>query len=152
MKILYFFLFLWVIYALLRNLNVDPDPDPATQIFWENIGPKSNKSTFKYDGKSWIMIRILSYLAVRIRILIDVKCWIHLYISLACCLHMFWLCRSQVHRAWMAGDIQESVPSQLFVHPLLCVEKAVLPIRILLAILLLIRILPFTLIRILASK
>jgi hypothetical protein len=27
MKILYFFIFLWVIYALL-----DPDPDPATQI------------------------------------------------------------------------------------------------------------------------
>jgi hypothetical protein len=26
-----------------------------------------------------------------------------------------------VHRAWMAGDIQESEPSQLFVHPLLCV-------------------------------
>ncbi len=27
MKILYFFLFLWVVFALL-----DPDPDPATQI------------------------------------------------------------------------------------------------------------------------
>jgi hypothetical protein len=34
MKILYFFLFLWVIFALLvriRNLNADPNPDPATQ-------------------------------------------------------------------------------------------------------------------------
>jgi hypothetical protein len=33
MKILYFFLFLWIIFAL---LDPDPDPDPATQ---NNAGP-----------------------------------------------------------------------------------------------------------------
>jgi hypothetical protein len=33
MKILDFFLFLWVIFRIrIRNLNADPDPDPATQI------------------------------------------------------------------------------------------------------------------------
>jgi hypothetical protein len=36
MKILYFFLFLWVIFALL-----DPDPDPATQINADPCGSGS---------------------------------------------------------------------------------------------------------------
>jgi hypothetical protein len=44
MKILYFFIFLWVIFALL-----DPDPDPATQI---NADPDP-------DPKPWK--RILSH-------------------------------------------------------------------------------------------
>jgi hypothetical protein len=40
MKILDFFLFLWVIFALrIRNLNADPDPDPATQIMRIHADP-----------------------------------------------------------------------------------------------------------------
>jgi hypothetical protein len=40
MKILYFFLFLWVIFALL-----DPDPDPATQINADPCGSGSGSET-----------------------------------------------------------------------------------------------------------
>jgi hypothetical protein len=45
MKILYFFLFLWVIFAL---LNADPDPDPATQI---NADPDP-------DPQPWIFLAL----------------------------------------------------------------------------------------------
>jgi hypothetical protein len=40
MKLLYFFLCLWVIFALL-----DPDPDPATQINAESCGSGSGSTT-----------------------------------------------------------------------------------------------------------
>jgi hypothetical protein len=36
MKILDFFIFLWI-----RNLNADPDPDPATQIIADPCGSGS---------------------------------------------------------------------------------------------------------------
>ncbi len=44
MKILYFFLFLWAIFALL-----DPDPDPATQINADPRGSGSGSATLVED-------------------------------------------------------------------------------------------------------
>jgi hypothetical protein len=45
MKILDFFLFLWVIFALL-----DPDPDPATQINTDPCGYGSGSQTLAFGA------------------------------------------------------------------------------------------------------
>jgi hypothetical protein len=55
MKILYFFLFLWVIFALwirIRIRNLNADPDPATQIIADpcGFGYRSGSATLEYSG------------------------------------------------------------------------------------------------------
>jgi hypothetical protein len=51
MKILYFFLFLWVIFALLDRIrNLNADPDPATQI---NADPNPDTDP---DPKPWLPV------------------------------------------------------------------------------------------------
>jgi hypothetical protein len=55
MKILSFFLFLWVIFALLdpdlvRNLYADPDPDPTAQINADPCGSGSETLLINNNG------------------------------------------------------------------------------------------------------
>jgi hypothetical protein len=50
MKILAFFQFFGVIFALLRNLYADPDPDPTAQI---NADPDTDP-----DPKPWYLLLV----------------------------------------------------------------------------------------------